>query len=252
MSARFLWLAIVAVCCAALAGVWPARAAAAVIQGRVVDDQGRPVAGAVVSAYDSANVRRPADFASPPTGSDGAYRLVVPPGVYWLVATVRRAGGSAGPLQFGDRHSGDPVRLKVQAAAVKERDFTVLDLRSAARRYAKKNEDLVTVTGQIVDGQGRPVAGAYVLADRRPQIRDFPQYLSGWTGTDGRFVLYLRPDTYRLAASLAWPPPPGTALPVVLDCRSPQSDLRLPLTDPAGPASAPSAPSGQAIPGQGS
>ncbi len=232
MNARCLLVRIACWFSAAAFGLLPAvvLAATAVIQGRVVDDRGRPVAGAVVSAYDSEDVRRPADFASPPTGADGAYRLVVAPGTYWLVAVARRGGGpGVGPLQLGDRHSGEPLRLAVRPDAVKEHDFTVLDLQSAARRYAKKNEDLVTVAGMVVDGRNRPVAGAYVLADRRPRIRDFPQYLSGWTGADGRFLLYLQPGEYHLAAATAWPPPRGMALPLAVDCRSPRTGLRLPL-----------------------
>ncbi len=205
----------------------------ALIYGRVLDANGRPVVDATVAAYDSPDVKRPADFTARRTGPDGTYRLTVPAGTYWLVAVERRGGGT-GPLQLGDRHSGEPLKVVLAAGDEKRRDFTVLDLRDAARRYAKQNEELVTVRGTVVDARGRPVAMAYVVADAKTRIRDFPTYLSGWTGADGRFVLYLAPGTYHVAALTTWPPAWGTTLSQTIDCRWPVDDVRLVIGEDAG------------------
>jgi len=74
----------------------------------------QPVAGAEVYLYDSKQVKRPADFISPKTKTDGSYKLTVPAGVYWAVAILRRTGPSFGPLQVGDKHSGEPLVLDLK------------------------------------------------------------------------------------------------------------------------------------------
>ncbi len=216
-----------------LALLLPAAAGAALqtalLSGRVLDVDDRPVAGAMVMVYDSDDVRRPADFTSPATGSDGAYQVTVPPGTYWVVAVQRKSGAAFGPLQLGDRHSGSPMKITLGAGAQKKRNFTVLDLRDAARAQVKENSGLVTVRGRVVDGRGRPAAMAWVAADRRPRFRDFPEFISAWTDADGRFTLYLEPGRYHIGALRGWPPVPGTALAGTVDCPENVDGLELSL-----------------------
>jgi len=46
-----------------------------VFRGQIVDTANNPVAGAEVYVFDSANVKRPADFISNRTGADGYFRV---------------------------------------------------------------------------------------------------------------------------------------------------------------------------------
>lgn len=65
--------------------------------GRIVDRQGRAVAGAFALAYSDTDFRRMPDFTSPAVGEDGLFTLYVPtPGRFCLAARTRTRGQ---PLQ---------------------------------------------------------------------------------------------------------------------------------------------------------
>ncbi|TYO97118.1 carboxypeptidase family protein [Geothermobacter ehrlichii] len=68
------------------------------VEGRVVDAQGRPVAGVHVFAYTSRVIghQRPAAL-SPPTGDDGRFRLDLPAGGTFYVGARQRYGDSPAP-----------------------------------------------------------------------------------------------------------------------------------------------------------
>lgn len=185
----------------------------ALLTGQVLDADGRPVAGVRVQAFDSAQVKRPADFVSEKSTIDGIYRLTLPAGTYWAVAVLRVSGADFGPLQMGDRHSGEPMTMTVAAGATVERDFTVFGLQEAARRHTKENADLVRLIGRVEDARHRPVAGMYVMADAKEKISDFPAYFSGWTGKDGAFELFVPPGVYHLGSTNVFPPASGDLLP---------------------------------------
>jgi len=179
------------------------------LRGRVIDIMTQPVAGAEVYLYDSKQVKRPADFISQKTKSDGIYRLTVPPGVYWAVAILRQSGPSFGPLQFGDKHSGEPLILDLKNKKIEEVDFTVMDLRDAARHSRKRSEELFEIQGRILDAHEKPLAMAYVIADSRSTPgAEIPQYLSAWTGSDGKYTLYLPAGKFYLGVSTVMPPLP--------------------------------------------
>src|SRR6185369_3419698 len=71
-----------------------------VLTGRIVNIDAKPVSGAEVFVYDSAAIRRPADFISARTGSDGRFSLTLPRQKFWVVARVR-SGDKFGPLLPG-------------------------------------------------------------------------------------------------------------------------------------------------------
>lgn len=143
------------------------------IAGRVVGAVSRqPVAGALVW------VGRPPVAPMVRTGADGAFRVAVP----------------AGEEPFLEAAAAGHIPLAARAVKPGEREPVELALEPSA-----------TLSGIVVDGAGRAVAGARILSDP-PRDRVFP---SPWTaavsGPDGRFRLTgLRPSgAYRLTAGRA-------------------------------------------------
>lgn len=177
-----------------------------VFRGQIVDTANKPVVGAEVYVFDSANVKRPADFISNRTGSDGYFRVELPPGHYWTMAIMRVSGASFGPLGKEDKHSGEAIEIDSAAKNELSKNFTVMDLREAARANQKRSETVVKISGHIFNDAGLPVAMAYVLADPQRKFGDMPQYLSIWTEADGRYVLFLPKGKFFIGASKDFPP----------------------------------------------
>lgn len=171
-----------------LAGFLAGTAEAALIRGRVVDVDGRPLAGVKLFVYDSANVRRPATFISPPSAADGTAAVTVPPGMYRVVARIK-GDDSYGPLMPGDKHSGEPAVMDLTSEAELEQEFTVADIRDLGRRRQAIAVDSVKLSGRVLDSEGKPVANAYVFASAARDAGRIPDYISAWTGEDGRYVL---------------------------------------------------------------
>jgi len=197
-----IWLALAGRSVAA-----PAAAAAEVtLRGKVADVAGQPIAGVEVYLYADPNTRRPADFISPKSDAEGAYRLVVPPGKYLAVARARTGPGH-GPLSPTDRHSGAPKQIVLADGADRTVNFVVASLREAARREPKIRTDHFTIAGRILDADGAPLARAYVTAQRDGSTRALPDYFSAWTAADGRYVIFVPRGRYRLAPAANFPPP---------------------------------------------
>jgi hypothetical protein len=180
-----------------------------VLQGKILDVFEEPVKSAEVYVFDSPDVKRPADFISNRTTEDGRFRVKLPPGEYWAVAIFRIGGGRFGPLGPSDKHSGDPVAFEIADAGSRLLDFTVVNLREAARKHEKKSVELIEVTGKVVNQAGAPVEMAYAMAHKMEQFGTIPDYISAWTAAQGDFTLYLEPGRYYLGASLGFPPKHG-------------------------------------------
>jgi len=184
----------------------------AIINGRILDLTGKPAAGAEVQVFDSADVRRPADYISGRTGVNGKYQVKLPPGRYWLVAISRGDGRRFGPLGTKDKHSGTPLVDEVEAGESIEQDFTILSLREAALRQRKRNETLVRVSGRIFAAGQTPAAMACALADRKTRPGAIPAYVSAYTDKDGNYLLFMPKGDYYFGAILGFPPPSGYLL----------------------------------------
>ncbi len=177
----------------------------AVFQGRVMDIEGNAVTGVSLFVYNSPQVKRPADFISAETAHDGRFRMSLPPGTYWAVARLKK-GEKYGPLMPGDKHSGEPEKLELLSGAAVNKDFTVADIREAARLMKKTRNDIVKIQGRIIDDKGMPVHDAYVIAWRDGRISRYPDYLSAWTGEQGSYSLYLPRGKYSFGAATSFPP----------------------------------------------
>ena len=176
------------------------------LEGRILDISEESVRNAEVYVFDSPDVKRPADFISNRTAEDGRYRVQLPSGNYWAVAIFRQSGARFGPLGLSDKHSGDAVALEIAAGGTRSIDFKVMNLREAARQHQKRSDELIKVTGRVVDKSGAPVQMAYAMAHKMQQFGKFPDYISVWTDEQGGYTLYLPPGRYFLGALVGFPP----------------------------------------------
>lgn len=179
-----------------------------VLSGRIIDIDGKPVAGAEIFAYDSAAIRRPADFISARTAQDGRYSLTLPRRKFWVAARVR-SGDKFGPLLPGDRHSGEAQLLEPDETGELRQDFTVVNILEAVRQKQIIRTDYQRVTGRILDRQGNPARDHYVFASPERIVRGVPEYVSAWSDESGSYALYLPPGRFYLGASAIFPTPEG-------------------------------------------
>jgi hypothetical protein len=194
-----------------LAAVAPAPAfESGVFHGRVRDVAGAPLAGAEIFIYRSNDIRGPADFISAATDQNGAFQITLPVGRYWPIARIRKDGARYGPLKPGDRHSGEPLEITVQAELVLPEDFVVADLREAALLMKKTDADFHSVQGRILGENGQPVENAYAFAYTSALVAGVPAYLSLWTDASGRYTLFLPAGEYYFGQATEFPPEPAS------------------------------------------
>ncbi len=180
------------------------------LQGKVIDADGTSVQGARVFAYDNPDIRRPGNYISAPTDQAGAYRLVLVPGRYWIVARMK-SEDRYGPLKAGDRHSGEPFEIEIAEGQELSRDFTIFDLKEARKIQTRDRETtVVKVSGRIVDQKGVPVTKAYVIANRTGGRPEIPDYISAWADGQGRYALFVPAGKYYMGAAFAFPPDRST------------------------------------------
>lgn len=176
------------------------------IAGVVTDQAGAPVTGAFVYAYRSARggLRGPADFEAE-VDSEGRYFLDLVEGRYHLVARARQSGADIGPPRPGDSwalFSRNP--LEVRAEHTSRADFRLQRVtQPMLMREGTLTSGETGFTGTLVDADGAPVAGAFVLAYSSPDFHRMPDHTSPAVGEDGRFTLYLpRAGSFCLAARI--------------------------------------------------
>lgn len=176
-----------------------------VLKGSILNVEGKAVEGAGVFVYDSPDVRRPANFISARTAKDGMFRMLLPPGRYWVVARLKKTEGY-GPLMPGDKHSGEPGEIELSPDGEVNMDFIVADLREAVKIKTRSREGTVTISGKIIDENGSPVRKAYAIANRNEKISGVPDYLSAWVDDSGHFMLYIPKGKYYIGSAVVFPP----------------------------------------------
>ncbi|GAM11309.1 nickel uptake substrate-specific transmembrane region [Geobacter sp. OR-1] len=175
------------------------------LQGTIVDESGKPVAGAELFLYDSVKTKRPADYISAKTGPDGRFVMKVPSAVYWGVARVRHSD-KYGPLLAGDLHSGEPLEIDLSEKA-QDISFTVADIQELSRAKEKSQKSLSRLEGRVTDQNGQPLALASVYVWNEPLSERLPDLISAWTEQNGEYSLHLPPGKYLVMAATAFPPP---------------------------------------------
>jgi len=208
------------------------RAADLTLHGVVTDVDGHPVQGAEVAIYRTKNVKKPADFVSSLTTADGTYALTVPAASYWAVAVLRKGEKRFGPLDFGDKHSGEAVVIEIAPGAELTHDFRVMDLREAAKQNQKKNTELVRLSGRLLDAGGKPLAMAYAVADKGQRVKEMPTYLSAWSDDSGSYLLLVPKGHLYLGAATAYPPAPEQALEKEITLENDQEGVDLVVPKP--------------------
>ncbi len=176
-----------------------------VFKGKVTDAFGKPVAGAEVFLYSNKNIRRPADFISSKTNSDGLFRIVVPPGIYFAVSRLR-SSQKYGPLLPGDKHSGEPAEIELGPGKENAHDFKVADLKEASGMMKKNRGDFFKLSGRVLHIDSAPVKDIYAFAFKGNEPSDIPDYLSAWTDDNGYYTIFLPEGDYFIGYASAFPP----------------------------------------------
>ncbi len=178
----------------------------AVFTGQVRDVSQNPVGGVKIYAYDDENIRRPADYISPPTDPGGAFTITWPPGPYWVVARLRQNDEKYGPLLPGDKHSGSPLKIDLMPGERFDEDFVIADLKETSQLNVKFDTSFIKVEGVLQSKEGEPIGNAYAFANRQAAAKKIPDYVGAWTGDDGKFTLFLPVGTYYFGLARVFPP----------------------------------------------
>jgi hypothetical protein len=174
------------------------------INGKVVDMRGNPAAGSFVYAYRNMrqNLRGPADFEAK-VNAKGEYFLDLVEGDYYLIARMRRTGADAGPPRSGDAWAlpgENPVT--VHPNSLSKVDFTLQNVtQPMLLREGTLTSGDTGFTGLLLDLEGQPVTGAFVIAYPDTRFQHMPEATSPAVGENGRFHLYVeRTGQWCLAA----------------------------------------------------
>lgn len=177
-----------------------------ILTGLFMDVSGNPVAGVEAYVYDDTNIRRPADYISPPTDKSGEFRITLPPGRYWVVARLRQGGQRFGPLLSGDKHSGAPIEIDVMPSEQVDEEFIVADLEETSQLTVKFDTSFIKVEGILQTKEGQPVENGYAFVNRQPAAKKIPDYVGAWTDKSGKFTLFLPEGTYYFGLAGVFPP----------------------------------------------
>lgn len=168
------------------------------VKGRIVHNR-QPVANAFVYVYSekSAGLIGPSYGEAVRTAADGTFTIPLPAGNFYLAARKRADGARSGDVAVGDLNGSwqkNPLTLK-HGETVELGDFSVTTV-SAANRQERLEQGKfaptgTTLTGRMVDQDGKAVSGVYAFAYLDSRMVGKPAYISAATGDDGRFELRL-------------------------------------------------------------
>jgi hypothetical protein len=153
----------------------------------VLTFKGEPVERAYLYAYRTVagDFRGPADLLQPV--ARGAFSVRLPPGTWYLVARKRKRGGSYGPVETGDLfnfYPGNPIVL-----AEKEEVRIAIPLMERLDLPEAEAGSYRGVRVRVVDAQGRPLAGHYVLAYPDAERTGHPAATSAPTDAAGETTI---------------------------------------------------------------
>ena len=164
------------------------------IAGQVTDSHGNSAVGAYIYAYRNmrSNLRGPADFEAQ-VSNESNYFLDLVEGDYYLVARMRQSGADAGPPKSGDAWAlpaQNPVSVK--SGEITTVNFTLQGIsQPMLMREGTLTSGDTGLTGLLVDTEGQPIPGAFVIAYPDADFQRMPEATSAAVGKDGRFHLYV-------------------------------------------------------------
>lgn len=160
-----------------------------------------PVEGAYLFIYEKgADPHGPPLVQSMATGTDGVFELDLADGEYTVVARKHMNGLPGSPLSEGDQKSG-PVDVVVRGGRMEMPALQLMAKSDDVKYFDASEKSDTSVSGIVMDSDGKPKAGLRVHVYTYAQMSERPKYVSGATGPDGRYVVYLpKGGTYYLAA----------------------------------------------------
>ncbi len=179
--------------------VAPARTGAphAVLSGKIIESSTKtPLEGVYVYAYRESTTHffGPPNALSAATGADGTYRLELPAGTYYLFARKRQSGEYIGPLYKEDYFSEPQKVVSLVPGEHKADNFSVQKLEGQQFFRPEKiiNKTTTVISGRVLDANGKPAFGAFIIAYRNHFQKQLPPDY-GSTGTDasGKYSLFL-------------------------------------------------------------
>jgi hypothetical protein len=176
--------------CAPASALAPGEGSHSGVEGRILF-RGVGLEGARVRAYrdfDTVLAHRPFAVSSPADG-DGAYRLNLPPGAYYLVAGTRSGSGEDGPAAPGDRvayHGANPI--SVSPGRYTHVGF-LLVAHDRPTAYEPGDDPASGAIAGVVLLDGKPLRGVQVslYVDGGENLRAAPYAAAAATGEDGGF-----------------------------------------------------------------
>lgn len=184
------------------------------ILGTVTKD-GKPVAGAVAFIYPDLTSRLKGFGLgmAAPTDENGFFEVPLPAGTYYVVVRLRKDGVIAGPMRAGDLFGylpGNPLKIgEKQAARV---HIPLIEVPEKVERFAATLFGNTSISGRIVDKEGKPVAGISAMLYDDMMMLNRPAFVSQPSDSQGKFVLsFPHGGAYYLAArkTLGGTPQPG-------------------------------------------
>lgn len=192
------------------------------LSGQVVSEDGKPVAGGVVSFFNTekgippliAKMHRIPDMVGR-MKQDGSFNVKLLPGSYYIGALIiTDPARGPGPPREGEKFyfaRDDKGNLQEFTLGAKE-EKNVGQVMGALPNTFPRVQNLVTIEGRIILEDGKPFSGGVVLV-KTDMNRPRPDFVSERTGEDGTFQLQLPADTSYYLLGREWAvgrPVPGS------------------------------------------
>ena len=125
---------------------------------------------------------------------EGGFSAEVEAGNYYLAAIKRTKENEPGPPLDGDfyylsRDANGAPRLYTVKNGEKTDVGTITEASPFKRASLKTADGITALEGTITGPEGKPVAGALVLAYLSPEMEGRPLFISDKTGADGKYLL---------------------------------------------------------------